>query len=137
MPHDPARVAEVRAWLSKACRDLETAEYELRADQPFSGDIAFHSQQAAEKAMKGFLAWHGVPFRKTHNLVELGGACCQIEPALEPLLRKASPLTEYAWRFRYPGDPEEPASEEAAEALAIAREVVAAIREHLPQEASP
>ncbi|MEJ5370207.1 MAG: HEPN domain-containing protein [Bryobacteraceae bacterium] len=137
MPHDPARVAEVRAWLLKARRDLETAEYELRADPPFSGDIAFHSQQAVEKALKAFLSWHGVPFRKTHNLVELGGACCQIEPALEPLLRAAAPLTEYAWRFRYPGDPEEPAREEAADALSTARQVFAAILGHLPPEARP
>jgi HEPN domain-containing protein len=28
----------------------------------------FHAQRAAEKAMKAFLAWHDVPFRKTHNL---------------------------------------------------------------------
>ena len=50
MPHDPALVAEVRAWLSKAGKDLAAAEYELQADPPFSEDILFHSQQAAEKS---------------------------------------------------------------------------------------
>jgi HEPN domain-containing protein len=49
MPHDPALVAEVRGWLSKAGKDLATAQYELQADPPFSEDIVFHSQQAAEK----------------------------------------------------------------------------------------
>lgn len=137
MPHDPARVAEVREWLVKARKDLETAHYELRADPPFSDDIVFHSQQAVEKAMKAFLAWHGVPFRKTHNLLELGGACCQIEPTLEPLLRRAAPLTEYAWRFRYPGDPEEATAEEAAEALSLAQEVFDAMKQHVPPEAIP
>jgi hypothetical protein len=28
--------------------------------------------RAAEEAMKAFLAWHDAPFRKTHNLEELG-----------------------------------------------------------------
>ena len=35
-----------------------------------------------------------------------------LDPArteLEPVLRSSAPLTEYAWKFRYPGDPDEPA----------------------------
>ena len=92
MPHDPALLAEVRAWLTKAAKDLAAAEYELRADPPFVEDIAFHSQQAAEKSLKAFLAWHQLPFRKTHNLVELGEACNQLDQSLEALLRRAAPL---------------------------------------------
>jgi hypothetical protein len=42
MPHDPALIAEVRAWLKKAAKDLAAAEYESRADPPFVEDIAFH-----------------------------------------------------------------------------------------------
>jgi HEPN domain-containing protein len=134
MPHDPALVAEVRGWLSKAAKDLATAAYESQADPPFADDIAFHAQQATEKALKAFLSWHHTPFRKTHNLVELGEACCQIDPGLEPLLRLAAPLTEYAWKFRYPGDPEEPTAEEATGALMIAREVFDAVVGRLPSE---
>ena len=96
MPHDPALVAEVRAWLSKGGKDLAAAEYELQADPPFADDIVFHAQQASEKSLKAFLSWHRVPFRKTHNLVELGEACCRIDQSLDPLLRRAAPLTEYA-----------------------------------------
>jgi hypothetical protein len=33
----PALVAEVRAWLSKAGKDLAAARYELQADPPFAG----------------------------------------------------------------------------------------------------
>ena len=47
MPHDPALVAEVRGWLSKAAKDLAAAGYELQAVPPFSDDIVFHAQQAA------------------------------------------------------------------------------------------
>jgi HEPN domain-containing protein len=134
MPHDPALVAEVRAWLSKAGKDLAAAQYELQADPPFSEDIAFHSQQAAEKSLKAFLSWHRIPFRKTHNLVELGEACCQIDQSLESLLRRAAPLTEYAWKFRYPGDPEEATAEEAGTALATAREVFVSVLSRLPSD---
>ena len=137
MPPDPALAAEVRAWLSKAAKDLAAADYELRADPPFVEDIVFHSQQAAEKSLKAFLSWHVIPFRKTHNLVELGEACSQIDQNLESLLRSAAPLTEYAWKFRYPGDPVEPSAQEAADALAVARAVFEAVLSRLPSDAHP
>lgn len=87
--------------------------------------------------MKGYLTWHDRPFRKTHNLVEIGQQVADLQPELEPLLRRAAALTEYAWKFRYPGDPEEPTQEEADEALAIAREVFDAILARLPKEIRP
>ena len=95
-------------------------------------DIVFHAQQAVEKSLKGFLAWHDRPFRRTHDLVELGQACVDLDRSLETLLRRAAPLTEYAWRFRYPGDPEVPAEEEVTAALDLAREVYEAVISRLP-----
>lgn len=69
--------------------------------------------------------------------MELGEACCQIDQSLESLLRQAAPLTEYAWRFRYPGDPEEATAEEAETALATAREVFVSVLERLPSDVRP
>jgi HEPN domain-containing protein len=103
MPHDPARVEETKGWFAKAAEDLRAATFELTASPPLTSDIAFHAQQAVEKSLKGFLAWHDRPFRKTHNLVELGGECVALDAGLDPLLRRAAPLTKYATRFRYPG----------------------------------
>jgi HEPN domain-containing protein len=137
MPHDPALLAETRSWLSKAAKDLAAAAYESQAIPPFVEDIVFHSQQAVEKALKGFLTWHGQPFRKTHNLIELGEECARIDLDLEALLRRAAPLTEYAWKFRYPGDPEKPAPEEATQALGTALQVYDALLERLPAEVRP
>jgi hypothetical protein len=48
-------------------------------------------------------------------------------------LRRVAPLTEYAWKFRYPGDPEEATPEEAASAYAAAREVLDAVLGRLPE----
>jgi HEPN domain-containing protein len=137
MPLDPALVSEARAWFTKAAEDLRAAEFEFRADPPLAFDIVFHAQQAAEKAMKGFLTWHRRTFRKTHNLIEIGEACAAITPALEPLLRRAAPLTEYAWRFRYPGEPEAPERAEAEAALSLAREVYEALLAKLPVKLLP
>jgi len=84
------------------------------------------------KSLKAFLTWHDHAFRKTHNLEELGEACLALDGSLRPLVDRAVPLTEYAWKFRYPGEWAEPTREEAEEALAVAREALAAIGSRLP-----
>jgi len=56
MPPDAARLAETRSWLVKATSDLRAATYEFTATPPLLDDIAFHTQQAVEKTLKGFLA---------------------------------------------------------------------------------
>lgn len=97
----------------------------------------FHCQQAAEKTLKGYLAWHGRTFRKTHNIGELGQAAVELAEELADLLREAAGLTDYAWRFRYPGEAEEPTHEETEEALSLARRVYEAILPKLPEEVRP
>jgi len=135
MPHDPTRVAEAREWMVAAAQDLRAAEHGMSAEPPLAADVAFHCQQAVEKAAKALLAWHDHPFRKTHDLVELGNACVGIDGLLESVLRPAAPLTEYAWRFRYPGEPQEPGLEEVRRALALAHEAYQAILARMPPEA--
>ena len=137
MPPDAARAADTRGWLSKAAGDLRGAEVDLAAVPPLRGDAAFHCQQAAEKALKALLAWHDVPFRKTHDLAEIGQQCAVLDASLEPLCRRAGRLTPFAWIFRYPGDAEEPPVGEIAEALSLAREVYAAVLDRLPAEVRP
>lgn len=121
----------------KAEQDLRAAQHGLDASPPLFEDTAFHCQQAIEKTLKAFLTWHGRPFRKTHNLVELGMEVASLDGTLEPLLRRAAPLTEYAWKFRYPGDTDEPDPQEASAALALARKVFAAATKRLPEDVMP
>ena len=137
MPHDPARVADTKAWLDRVATDLRAAALDLAADPPILDDLVFHCQQAVEKAMKAFLSWHDEPFGKTHNLETLGEACLRLDSTLRSLVDAAAPLTEYAWMFRYPGEREVPTRDEAERVLAIARETVQAILARLPEDARP
>jgi HEPN domain-containing protein len=137
MPHDPELVAETRGWFQRAAHDLGAGKADLATDPAFTGDAVFHAQQAAEKSMKGYLTWHSRVFGKTHNLTELGRMCSDVDLALEPFLQRAARLTEYAWKYRYPGEPSEPSREEAESALALAGEVYNAIVRRLPEDVRP
>ena len=129
MPHD-ARSSETVAWLAKADQDLGAARM-LLDGYP---DVAlFHCQQAVEKALKAFLVWHDVPFRKSHDLREIGQQCVQIDPTMETLARTAAPLAVFAWRTRYPDEEIEPLPrEEVIAVLATAEATVAGLKRLLP-----
>jgi len=137
MQHDPVLLADTRAWMEKARLDLRAGDADLSHDPPFCGDAMFHAQQAVEKALKAFLAWHESPFRKTHDLRELFSACYLADPSLASLGERAEGLTPYAWVFRYPGESEEPERGDAERALGLAREVYEAILARLPEGARP
>ncbi len=125
---------ETHAWLTRARHDLRSAAL-LSAGGEYE-DALFHCQQAAEKAIKSFLAFHQRPFRKTHELRQLISECLAIDSSLEATLGQADALSKYAWRFRYPGAPYEPDAAEAAEAYAKAEAVLRAIESRLPPGAT-
>jgi HEPN domain-containing protein len=128
----PEKIAEVRSWLKKAADDLRGADIDLAASPPFIEDALFHCQQAAEKAMKGFLTAHDRIFRKTHDLDELARACEAVDSDLKEVLEAARELTVFAWEFCYPGDAPVPPLEEVQEYRRIAGRVYQTIRERLP-----
>jgi len=137
MAVDPELMAETRAWFVKASNDLRAAEALLANSPPLFDEAVFHCQQAAEKVLKGFLTWNGRTFRKTHNLEEIGEQCVSVDPALREPVDHAVPLSEYAWKFRYPGSPDEPTSEEVYEALSAARGIVEAVLGRVPADLWP
>lgn len=137
MPHDPELIEATRAWLLKEDEDLQVADVALRAKRMLTNGVTFHAQQAAEQAMKAFLTWNKTPFGKTHLLAEVGRACCEIDPTLEQTVRRAVPLTEYAWKSRYPGEWTEPTHEEAVQAVVLAQSLFTAVVERLPVETHP
>jgi hypothetical protein len=71
------------------------------------------------------------------NLEELGQQCVLVDAMLAPVSDQAAPLSEYAWKFRYPGEASEPDRVEAEAALAAARTVYDAVLAALPGVARP
>lgn len=128
MPPDP-KSREIGRWLEHVRIDLRAAEVDIATDPILLGDAAFHCQQAVEKAYKALLTYYDHPFGKSHNLDELGAACREHEPSLEPLTIRAARLTAYAWRFRYPAHVAMPTRAAVEEALEVARAVVRAVED--------
>jgi uncharacterized protein len=137
MADNAARVEDAKTWLAKAEEDLRAADQLFGASPPLFGLALFCSQQAAEKALKGFLAWHDVPFSKTHIIKELGRLCVALDATLNDSVARASSLTDYEWKFRYPGGGPLPSPEATKDAIEIARELFDAVLARLPSECKP
>jgi len=98
----------------------------------------FHCQQAAEKALKAVLTYHRQPFRKTHELQELGDAVLSFEAQLAEPIQHVVYLSQYAWRQRYPHDEEPELDMRAArEASALVKAFFDALLRTLPAECHP
>ncbi len=108
-------------WLRQARRDLRAAR--LLANNELCGESAFHSQQAAEKALKALLSALGVQPPKTHSLEYLM-VLIERRGVSTREIREASLLTDYAVEARYPDFGEEPSCDEAVSAISLARRVV-------------
>lgn len=122
----------VRAWIKKAQKDLDVAEL-LVHDGNFLDIACFHTQQAAEKFLKGYIIWLDLEYRKTHDLVDLITIASQEDDDILRLKEYGASLTHYAVESRYP-EFEEPLLEDAQEALEYAKKIRGYVLEKLPEE---
>jgi len=127
----PSALAEAKDWLARSAEDLAAAERLLQTPPPLLATAAYHAQQAAEKALKAFLAGRNIAFRLTHNLEELVSAAEEVDASFGQFATTARTLTPYAVRFRYPGGPVAPTPVEAEEALDLAQKLVQFVRGRL------
>jgi HEPN domain-containing protein len=124
----------VKHWLVKASHDLAAAR-RLSDEEPRYLDIAiYHCQQAAEKAIKGFLVVHDQEFPKTHDIRLLVQLARPINAAFSQYEESAELLTPYATEYRYPGYLIDPVPEEMSEALKSAEGIVNFVISLLSQE---
>lgn len=112
-----------RSWLVKARRDLLSADELAGADSPLLDTAAYHCQQTAEKAIKGFLLFSDVRFEKTHDIEVLISQACEVDASFCACVEAARILTPLAVEFRYPGDYVEPDADEYREAYEAAVKV--------------
>ena len=64
---EPEAAPEARRWLRSAREDLRIVRMALDDDPPLVGPASFHSQQAAEKALKAALVLEGIEFPYVHT----------------------------------------------------------------------
>jgi HEPN domain-containing protein len=62
---------DAQDWIAHAAADLHYAKLGQNDPKALESLIAFHAQQAVEKAVKALLVKHQVDFPKTHDLEEL------------------------------------------------------------------
>ena len=117
---DEARISS--RWLSYAEEDLRVADWLLAQPQLAPRYTCWHSQQAAEKALKALLLLETGGYRPTHDLHDL--ADLLPEPLSERIPRAGlSLLTQLYIESRYPGRYAEATSAEATTAITTARAV--------------
>lgn len=128
-------MSESENWLVFAREDLRMAE--LALDAGLYNQACFHSQQCAEKAVKGLLAYQGQTPPRTHSLVDLIGL---LDPnPLATLAFQIQLLDRFYIPTRYPdafpgslphGLPD---AQDAGQALEIARQTLELIERTLKE----
>ncbi len=93
----------VQDWLARADEDIKVAELALK-EGGLPNPICFHAQQAAEKYLKGFLAFYEKHVRKIHDLQSLISECKKIDANFSDIEKEAVYLTQFYTETRYPGD---------------------------------
>jgi len=102
-------------WFSIAIDDLEVAKGCLDKYHPPKLAIAcYHSQQAAEKALKGFLTYCNIEPPHTHDLSDLCKMCIEYDTSFNDILDLCIDVSPYGIITRYPKEKE--VSEKMAQA---------------------
>jgi len=132
-----AKTLLVRTWLVKAQHDLLSAQV-LGASRPRLLDTAiYHCQQAAEKAIKGFLAFCDEEVERIHDVEALIRRAASHESRFAACVQTGRLLTPYARIFRYPGELEEPTEQQFKQALSAAQELWGFVLSVLPEGVHP
>lgn len=124
MPPEGIQPGTPEDWLRHARSDLALARAGMSDDDVLVETLCFHTQQAAEKAVKAVLVHVGAELARTHDL----GRLIEMLPskiAVTDEVRAAAILTDYAVVTRYPADTESLSTEDLATALRLAEAVVA------------
>jgi HEPN domain-containing protein len=115
-------------WLTFAVRDINAGEVNVREDVYYVA--CFLAQQAAEKALKGFLINNNISHPRTHDLAGLCRLCSGIDNGFSNFKTKLALLTQFYAPTRYPdaapGITSEgmPSKDTARKALNYARDIV-------------
>jgi HEPN domain-containing protein len=96
----PSPREEGLRWLRQAQQDIQDAQYAYEGKR--FNLACFLAQQAAEKAIKGYLYTKGLTLVIGHSVARLCQEASTFEARFEDLRRRASPLDKYYIPTRYP-----------------------------------
>ena len=93
-----------REWLIYAISDLAAAN-NLAGDRKQYRNVVYHCQQAAEKALKGYLMHNNIKFDRTHDLIVLISDCALLDISFNSarLINHCINLNPFSVSIRYPG----------------------------------
>ncbi len=136
---DEAKRQFVAAWLERASQDLGAARVLAQSSEPYLSVALYHCQQAAEKAVKGFLVFHNQRAQKTHDVTKLVDTALPFEKEFFAWITVAEQLTPYATKFRYVDDfvSAEPSREEFDTVFNAASDFYQFVLSALPPETHP
>ncbi len=131
----PSDLDHAQRWFAKAESDFTAGRRILDSEGPYD-TACFHAQQAAEKSLKGLLAFLKQPIPRIHDLLELYQQCLEEAPDLALSEKELVKLTPYAVQLRY--DLEYwPSQADASLALETAAHVGAVLRARVPEKGKP
>ena len=99
-PSDSRRYLD---WINASYDDYRAARL-LSGDQTLSNATAFHCQQCAEKALKGFILAKTRQTVDGHNLTWLCRRAVSIDPHFQQWMDERAALNRYYIETRYPTD---------------------------------
>lgn len=118
-------------WLEKAGKDLKSAQI-LISNGEVNDIVAFHCQQAIEKAFKGFLVARRGVIVEGHSLLKLYREARREDEALPELTKDCAFVNQYYIETRYPSDnPLEVTTADAEECLRIAQSICEEIKRRI------
>jgi HEPN domain-containing protein len=119
----------IKNWLFRANEDIAVIKSLVNAGtEYYTSSICFHAQQASEKFLKAYLAYHNVDFPRTHDLDFLLLECQKIDKKAFRIDFKS--LTDFGVSIRYPDDfyiPEEKEALEYRDTAISVKEIVEAL----------
>lgn len=124
---------ELKRWLKQATHDLEAASLDL--EHKFFSDACYSAEQAAQKALKGYLYFKGSPLVWKHSVKALVAECTGYDNTFSELLEAGKILDQYYIPTRYPDVLAPPAvpfesytEGQAIEAINFARQILDKVR---------
>ncbi len=109
-------------WLQRAASNLAIARTGQQENVVLE-DLCFEAQQAAEKALKALLLYHGVEPPRTHAFTLLLMRLMDYQDIPQPI-REVVELSDYAVQMRYPGDYHPVSDAEYTRAVELAARVI-------------